>query len=141
MNRSSFRKLVIVGLGLPLLGALAESVLLPDLVPKSLQDSFETYVRETPDTVQIMATGFAFLVALPCTLICVYGLLRFRRWAPRFVFWSTAASYLPLLVGAPILQSGFGFAMTGIAGMVWGAIIMLTYFDPETRAEFGLDSK
>lgn len=79
------------------------------------------------------------LTAVVATLASIYGLLRFRPWAPGFALWSGLAMCVLLVFGGPTVLSGLANGAFALASALWGAVIAMPCCAPEIRTAFWPD--
>jgi hypothetical protein len=136
LNKTNYRWLVIASVALPILAEVTERLLLPELVPQGLKDAFENYLEEDQEPAITPAMVSGMLAAVVATLASIYGLLRFRHWAPGFALWSGLAMCVLLVFGGPTVQSGLANGSFALGSALWGAAIAVPYCVPEIRAAF-----
>ena len=75
----------------------------------------------------------ALLVAL---VVNVYGLMRFRPWAPKVSIWTSVVCYLLLPFMDVAVQSGITSAAISLGSMLWGIVVVLPYASSVVRNHF-----
>lgn len=136
MNTTKYRWLVIASIAIPVLAEVTERALMPGLIPAGLQEAYESYLQEDQDPTITLALISGALTAVVATLASIYGLLRFRPWAPGFALWSGLAACLLLAFIGSLVLSGLSYAASALGSGLWGAVIVLPYCAPEIRAAF-----
>lgn len=136
MDTTNYRWLVIASVALPILAEVTERLLLPELVPQGLKDAFQSYLEEDQGPAITPALVSGMLAAVVATLASIYGLLRFRPWAPGFALWSGLAMCVLLVFGGPTVQSGLANGSFALGSALWGAVIAVPYCAPDIRAAF-----
>lgn len=136
MNKTNYRWLVIASVVFPILAEVTERLLLPELVPQGLRDAFQNYLEEDQEPTITLALVSGALTALVAMLASIYGLLRFRPWAPGFALWSGLAMCVLLVLGGPVVLSGLAHGSFALGSALWGAVIAMPYCVPEIRAAF-----
>ncbi len=136
LNTTNYRWLVVASVALPVLAEVAERFLLPELVPRGLRDAFQSYLEEDQGLSFTLALVSGAITAVVATLASIYGLLRFRPWAPGFALWSGLAMCVLLVLGGPMVLSGLAHGSSALGSALWGAVIVLPYCAPEIRAAF-----
>lgn len=136
MNTTKYRWLVIASIAIPVLAEVTERALMPGLIPAGLREAYESYLQEDQDPTITLALISGALTAVVATLASIYGLLRFRPWAPAFALWSGLAACLLLAFIGSMVLSGLSYAASALGSGLWGAVIVLPYCAPEIRAAF-----
>lgn len=138
MSKVAFRWLIVLSFGLPILSIVADYTFLAHLIPQELKAAMDhQFDQEMGDpswvTLIASASGIALLLALPFQ---VYGLLRFRSWAPKFAIWLSVASYATMPFLGATVYSGLTATAISLSSALWGIIIFLPYMSPEVRSYF-----
>jgi hypothetical protein len=136
LNKTNYRWLVVASVVLPVLAEVAERFLLPELVPRGLRDAFQSYLEEDQEPAITLALVSGMVTAVVATLASIYGLLRFRPWAPGFALWSGLAMCVLLVFGGPTVLSGLANGFLALGSALWGAVIAVPYCAPDIRAAF-----
>ncbi len=136
MNKTNYRWLVIASIAVPVLAEVIERVFMPELVPQGLRDAYESYLAEDQEESIVLALVSGALTAVVATLASIYGLLRFRPWAPGFAVWSSVAVCVMLVFVGSLVLSGLAYAAAALGCALWGVVLVLPYASPEIRAAF-----
>lgn len=123
MTTSQYRLLLIASIVTGIVGGAVDFVF-PQLLPEGLLELQNAHDEALSTSRLLLASllgiaGFVFYVA------SVYGLFRFRPWAPRLSIFGTAL----LLCAVPFLgamaQSGLATSISYLASYLWGAVMVL----------------
>lgn len=141
MSKSAFRWLIVISYVVPSVFAIGDLTFLSHLIPSEFKQAQAIYdaaelEKVSTETVLIGMLCLAVLAAVPFQL---YGLLRFRQWAPRFAVWFSVACYVLAPFTGVIVQSGINFAAMSLGSMLWGVVVVLPYVSPRVRRHFWPD--
>lgn len=133
MTRTQFRLLLIASVVAGLLSGFID-LLAPSLVPDAYQAAqrLENGARSLTRLLLCLALG---LVGAMLSLAAVYGLYRFRSWAPRIGVAGTALLLLACSLMDTFVQSGVAAALSTLASYLWGAVLVLGYV-PSFKDQF-----
>ncbi|RYF51361.1 MAG: hypothetical protein EOO27_30095 [Comamonadaceae bacterium] len=138
MSKVAFRWLVVATFAIPAFFLIADFTFLAHLMPPDLKAAMDRQVAEeaaNPSTVSIalFAAALAVVLALPFQ---IYGLLRFRAWAPKFGIWLSVASYGLMPFYGAALYSGITATTMSLGSALWGIVVVLPYVSPQVRSYF-----
>ena len=125
MSRTHFRLLIIASVVVGLVGSFVD-LLVPTLVP----DAYQAAQKTEEDSMSLTRLLAALAVALPGLsfyFASVYGLYRFRSWAPRIAVVGTALILLAYPLFGTFAQSGVAVSLSYLASYLWGALLVLGY--------------
>ena len=105
-----------------------------DLVfPALLPEEFQVAQKHLDDGLSTGRT-FIFTVIGVCTvafgIASIYGLYRFRPWAPRSALVTTVLAVLVWPIGGAFAQSGAAVGLNFLASYLWGAAVVLAHVPP-----------
>lgn len=143
MSKFAYRWLVIVSFALPTLCLIADATIFAHLIPPDLKAAMDRHiVQETSSPSWAMLAPFvgaiAVLLAVPFQ---IYGLLRFRPWAPKFGIWLSAVSYSLMPFYGASVYSGLTSTALSLGSMLWGIVVVLPYVSPQVRRHFWPDQE
>lgn len=117
-------------------GSSAVDKLFPEAVPQGLRSSYEGLPPLVPasDLEAILVTSLVFAIAATSVASSI-GLLFFRRWSRPMAIYSIVVMLLSFPLLGPILQSGWSFALDGLATLAWGAVLTMAY-SPALKERF-----
>src|SRR4051812_28264321 len=119
MTITRYRTLLIASLIVGVLGALVD-VIFPALVSEEFRKLQETQDESAPISQVLMFSSLG-LVGGVCVLVSLFGLYRFRRWAPKLALIGTALTLVAWPFSGAFTQSGTAIALSFIASYLWGA--------------------
>lgn len=136
MSKTKYRWLVIVAFSLPFIGWVVD-LLFPSLIPIVYRDAMDESYSDTTLTILLMQFVLLAVVIIFC-IVYLYGLLRFRPWAPKFAIWSyfLTMAIVPFALIAPLVTSNVSFVVEQIGALLWGIVLVLPYLSPEIKAAF-----
>ncbi len=70
------------------------------------------------------------IIVVILLFVSIYGLFRFRSWAPRLSVIATALSLFCWPFSGAYAQSGLAFSISFLASYLWGAVIVLAFVQP-----------
>lgn len=129
MNASRFRLLLAASLVLGLLAAFIDQAL-PQLLPTAFRDV--NAAQQAAAAEQPMA-WYMLVLAVLCIgglIATVYGLFRFRRWAPWLAVAGSALTVFVTPVMGPLAQSGLAMGLGYASSYLWGAVLVLCFVPP-----------
>ena len=133
MNERYYRLLVIASVAVGLVGALFDT-LFPSLLPQSFRDAQQIHDAGF-STLHLIVAMLLGIVSAVLYVASIYGLYRFRSWAPRLSIITTVI----LIVVCPFtgvwVQSGVTVSFSYLASYLWGAVLVLP-FTPPLKARF-----
>jgi urea transporter len=129
-----FRVLIISSLVLAIFGGVIDEVI-PDLLPKVLDDAWDSYDSEEQSWASIAIIGGFALVLLVVGLVATIGLLLLRRWARPLALWTTVISVVMYPLLGAMVYSAWALMLTESATVMWGAALAMAYFS-ELRTHF-----
>lgn len=141
MSKSAFRWLVIVSFAIPTLCLIADATIFAHLIPSDLKAAMDRHiVQETSSASWAMLALFAgAIVVLLAVPFLIFGLLRFRPWAPKFAIWLSVASYALMPFFGASVYSGLTSTALSLGSMLWGIVVVLPYVSPQVRSHFWPD--
>jgi uncharacterized membrane protein (DUF2068 family) len=128
MNKSQYRTILLFSLSLGLAGAFLDFAI-PSLVPIVVLKAMMEH-DAAMSTTRLYIGLLLIFAGVGLSLIAMYGLYRFRRWAPRLAVVGTVISLLALPVFNFTSQSGFASALISISSILWGAVVVLCFVEP-----------
>jgi uncharacterized membrane protein (DUF2068 family) len=128
MTKSQYRTIVLLSFTLGLIGAFLDFVI-PSLIPEAIRKAQAEHDAAMSMTRQFIGVLFIF-GGVGLSWIAIYGLYRFRRWAPRLAVVGTVISLFALPVFNFTSQSGFASAFISLSTSLWGAAVVLCYVNP-----------
>ena len=128
MTINRYRALLISSLVLGILGGALDLIF-----PALLSDEFHR-VQNTQDS-SISAPHLLLVLSLGilgggCALVSIYGLYRFRPWAPRLAVAGTVLALMCWPFLGAFVQSGFAISISSLGSYLWGAVVALAYVQP-----------
>lgn len=122
-----FRVLIVASFAAAVLGALVD-VIVPNLLPKGLEDAYDAYVDRDLEWTSMLIAGAASLVVFVGAIAATVGLLLLRRWARRLALLMTvlAMPIYPLL--GPTIYSGWASMLVESSMVMWGAALAMAYY-------------
>jgi hypothetical protein len=133
MTRTHFRFLLIASVVVGLVGGFVDLV-----VPSLISDAFHAAEKAQVDSMSL-AHLIAFLapsvVGALLYFASLYGLYRFRSWAPRMAVVGTALILIGSSVTGTSAQSGVAASLSYLASYLWGAVLVLSYV-PSFKNQF-----
>lgn len=130
-----FRSLIALSC---ILGVASSAVnrLFPETISQDLRRSYEGLPLPVPasDLEALLVTLLVFVIAATSVASSI-GLLFFRKWSRPMAVYSTVVMLLSFPFMGPILQSGWSFALNGIATLGWGAVLAMAY-SPALKERF-----
>lgn len=138
MSKSAYRWLVILSFGIPTLSMIGDFTFFAHLMPQGLKEAMDRHIAqemEAPSwgTLASYAVAIAIMLALPFQL---YGLLRFRSWAPKLAIGLSVVSYALMPFFGAAIYSGPTFTAMSLGSALWGMVVLLPYTSPEVRNYF-----
>lgn len=138
MTKFAFRWLVILSFGIPTLSMIGDFTVLAHLMPQELKEAMDRHIAQemvAPSwgAVASYAGALAVILALPFQ---VYGLLRFRSWAPKLAIGLSVASYALMPFYGPAVYSGLTATAMSLGSALWGMVVLLPYVSPEVGRYF-----
>lgn len=138
MSKSAYRWLTIASFAIPALCLIADATIFAHLIPPDFKAAMDRQMEQeltSPSGLQLtsIAGTIAVLLALPFQ---IYGLLRFRPWAPRFAIWLSVACYILMPFYGASVYSGISSTALSLGSMLWGMVVLLPYVSPEVRSYF-----
>jgi hypothetical protein len=128
MTKLQFRKLLLTSIGVALLAAVVDFAA-PSLVGDSLRKAQEVH-DESVSFSRLLLALLVGLAGLVTSLVGMYGLYHFRRWAPRTALIGTAISLLACPALGAWVQSGLAVALSFAASYLWGATVLVPLLQP-----------
>ena len=125
MTRTNFRLLLIASLIVSLLGGIVD-FLIPGLVPEAFHTAQKADDRSL-SIARVLAGLAVALIGAVLYFASVYGLYRFRSWAPRIAVAGTVLILLACPLFGTFAQSGLAVALSYLASYLWGAVVILGY--------------
>jgi hypothetical protein len=108
-------------------GAL--DLVFPALLPEEFQVAQKHHDEGLSD-----GLTFLFTIVGVCTLgfgvASIYGLYRFRPWAPRIALVTTVLAVVVWPFGGAFAQSGAAIGLNFLASYLWGAAVVLAHVPP-----------
>ena len=138
-----FRVLILASVALGLIGGVTDFVF-PDLLPKDLNEAWESYtpegmewlLSEDADWISLVIFLVVILVFLALAIVSTIGLFLFKRWGRPVALWITVLSTITYPLFGATLYSGWALMLTQAAMLMWGAALAMAYFsDLRTRFE------
>lgn len=120
--------MLLFSFALGLVGAFLDFAI-PSLVPSVILKAVQEHDAAMSMTRQFIGVLLIF-AGVGLSWLAMYGLYRFRRWAPRLAVVGTVISLLALPVFNFTSQSGFASAFISLSTSLWGAAVVLCYIDP-----------
>ena len=133
MTPTQFRTLLIAAVALGLLGAFVD-VLFPTLVEEAFQQAQQTVDEKTSRT-RLLVTVAVAIPVLVVYLVSLFGLFKFRSWAPRVSIAGTLLTVLVWPLFGTMAMSGLSLAISYFASYLWGAVLLAAY-TPTIRQHF-----
>lgn len=138
MSKSAYRWLVIVSFVVPALCMIGDATIFAHLIPPEIRIAMDRHIEhqisdESTGTLVFALFSAAVLVALP---INMYGLLRFKPWAPKFTIWLSVVSYVLITFMGVTIYSGLTAAAMSLGSMLWGIVVVLPYASPHVKSHF-----
>lgn len=138
MSKSAYRWLVIVSFVVPALFMIGDATIFAHLIPPEIRGIIERRIEQQSadgswGTLVFALFFTAVLVALPVNM---YGLLRFKPWAPKFSIWFSVLSYVLVPFMGVSVHSGLSAAAMALGSMLWGIVVVLPYASPQVRSHF-----
>lgn len=125
MTRTQFRFLLIASVVVGLVAVFVD-LLIPSLVSDAYQAAQNSEL-ESMSLTRFLTSIALVLVGAMLYIASVYGLYRFRSWAPRTAVASTALLLLACPLMGTFAQSGVVTALFELASYLWGAVLVLGY--------------
>ncbi len=138
MSKSAYRWLVVVSCVIPALSMLGDATVFSHLIPPEIKEAVGRHAAQQIEdagwgTLALAAAGIALLLAVP---VLLYGLFRFKAWAPKFSIWFCVLAYVFVPFAGVSVQSGITYSAVALGSMLWGMVVVLPYVSPEVRAHF-----
>ena len=76
------------------------------------------------------------IAVLVAFAVNVYGLMRFKPWAPKFSVWISVACYVVLPFMGVTVMSGITYAAMSLGSALWGIVVVLPFVSPAVRQHF-----
>lgn len=134
MSKSRYRILVLASFLLPIFGLLTEWRF--KLLPIELAEVYDRYMFAGEISAQKIFLFWIGVLVLSVHLGAMYGLLQFRSWAPKVSLWICLGELFLICLLGPVLQSGFGFAMSALGDGISGWVLSMAFYSPEVRGMF-----
>ena len=128
MTINQYRALLIASLIIGILGG-ALDLIFPSLVPTEFHQVQKTQDSSLSAVRLLLFTGVGILGG-GCALVSMYGLYRFRSWAPRLAIVGTVVALACWPFTGAFAQSGLAISMSYLASYLWGAVVVLAYVQP-----------
>ena len=128
MTISLYRALLVASLVVGVVSAALDP-LFPGLLPEQFHAA-QASQDEALSTPRLLALSALGVVALVLYVASLYGLYRFRPWAPRIALIGTAFTLVIFPLSGAFAQSGFAVAASYLASYMWGAAVVLAYVPP-----------
>lgn len=128
MTTSLYRALVVASLVVGVASAALDYVF-PSLLSEQLRAAQASQLTEM-STPRLLAFLLLASIALVLYIASMYGLYRFRPWAPRIALICTAVVLVIPPLGGASAQSGVAIAAAYLSSYLWGAAIALAYVSP-----------
>lgn len=135
MNQTAlFRSLIIASTVLAMAGPSLD-LFVPGLIPQGIGDAYDAFLAEQPELWLDLAMGVFTLILFVGAVVGMVGLLLLKPWSRGLSLWLTVLSVMSYPFLGPALYSGWGFMMTEVAMMLWGAALAMAYFS-ELKGRF-----
>lgn len=134
MNKTTYRVLCAASFLIPTLGIIADFSL--DPLPAELTGLYDKYRLNWPLTAKEIAASVAGVLYLIAEVAALYGMLRFRQWAPKFSIWVTVAGTVIVCFLGPVLMSAFSYSTGSLGSTLFGAALAMAFYSPEVREMF-----
>ena len=128
MSVSVFRALLLSSVIVGIVGGAIDLVL-PSLLTEGFRQAQETHDAAVYASRGMLLGGLGIAI-LVLTIVAVYGLYTFRRWALRAAAVSTALGLLLVVLAGVYAQSGVAVAMSYFASYLWGAVLLAAAIQP-----------
>lgn len=128
MTTTQYRSLLIASLLVGILGG-GMDLAFPALLPEGFHQAQELHDAGIPTPRLILVFGLG-IVALVLYVACLYGLYRFRSWAPRLSVVGTVVAMAIFPLSGAFAQSGAAISASYLASYLWGAALVLAYVPP-----------
>lgn len=96
------------------------------MLPEDIKEWREAQMSSVMD-MRFWILTFSGSVIVIASLVAIYGLFRFKPWAPKLALAATAIGYLVWTLDVPTVQSGLGGALMSLSGCLWGAVLLQSY--------------
>lgn len=138
MDKSTYRTVVVTSVALPIAGLVAELAF--GLLPQELTEVYDAYMFGDGVSAGFLVLGVLVLLLLALSVVGLYGLLRFRSWAPRLNLGLALVASVVLALMGPVLMSALGLATMTAGSMLYGAALALAWYAPPVRHWFWPES-
>lgn len=138
MSKSAFRWLVIVSFVFPTLCAIGDATFFSHLIPPEIQAALDQHTEQQVSEASwgILAFSMGLITLLVAFAVNVYGLMRFKQWAPKFSIWISVACYVVLPFMGVTVMSGITYAAMSLGSALWGIVVVLPLVSPAVRQHF-----
>ena len=134
MTKNQYRMLVIGSFLLGIFAVVFDYIV--NTLPAELQSLNLSLIRDVSDF-HAMLSAVVGIFSLLFLLISLYGLLRFRQWAPPLNWIVGIVSLLLLVIdGAPMLKSAYAYALVILSSYLSVTVAILPYVNPAVKAMF-----
>lgn len=137
MQKSTYRALVLASVAIPIAGIIAEQAF--NLVPIGLVEAHNKYMSSGEPGMGDIGLVLFTISGLIFGLTAFYGMLRFRKWAPKFNVAITVIGMIAMCFTGPVLMSSLNYSMVSIGSFLYGAVLFMAFYVPEVRAMFWPD--
>lgn len=134
MTPTIYRAMLVASLALGILSGIFDFIV-PSTLPEVFKEAQESYdaAQATDEVLLFLLPG---VVCVVVSLAAFVGLFLFRSWAPRLAVISTLLGMLVTVLMGPGCLSGWAIMLSDLAGMLWGAVVILPYVFPPLQERF-----
>ena len=130
MSINQFRYLALLSVLFNLASALVDHVF-PALMPEPLKEALlsESAKASDPKGFELWLIGTYLVVLIASICAALYGVFRFRPWAPRLAVFATASMvFVYFIPNVNSIGSGLSNSLGSIGETLWGATLAAMYF-------------